>query len=181
MKKNVLIFGSLAGLIVALWMVISIASCYSNPNFEANMWLGYGSMIVAFSLIFVGIKNFRDKYNNGAITFGKAFKIGLYIALIASTMYVLAWLVDYYLFIPDFMDKYAAHVITKAKANGASLAEINHQKAQMATYAQMYKNPFMVIVLTYLEILPVGLVISLIAALILKRKPGNAMVSPTIT
>ncbi len=171
MKKNVLVFGSIAGLIFTVWMAVTYAVSYNNPNFEDKVWLGYGSMIVAFSFIFVGIKNFRDKYNNGFISFGKAFQTGLYIALIASTLYVLAWLVDYYLFMPDFMDKYTAHVITQAKNNGASLIEINQQKAKMASYAEMYKNPFMVIVLTYLEVLPVGIVIALIAALILKRPP----------
>ena len=66
MKKNVLVFGLIAGLIVASTMVMSMSIVYKDPNFEGGMWLGYGSMIVAFSLIFVGIKNFRDKYNSGA-------------------------------------------------------------------------------------------------------------------
>jgi hypothetical protein len=173
MKKNVLVFGSIAGLIVALCMVISMAIYYKNPSLEGNMWIGYGSMIVAFSLIFVAIKNFRDKYNNGAISFGKAFRIGLYIALIGSSFYVLAWLIEYYIFMPDFMDKYVAHAIAKAKASGASQAEMARQKEQMAGYASMYKSPLGVIAFTYAEILPVGLVIALIAALILKRKPGT--------
>jgi Protein of unknown function (DUF4199) len=169
MKKIVFVFGSIAGLIFMVWMVFIYTACYNHPETEANMWLGYGSMIVAFSFIFVGIKSFRDKQNNGYISFGKAFQIGLYITLIASTIYVLAWLVDYYVFMPDFMDKYVAHTLAQAKSHGASLAELNKQNASMATYVQMYKNPFGVIVLTYMEVLPVGLVITLIAALILKR------------
>jgi hypothetical protein len=87
-------------------------------------------------------------------------------------MYVLAWLVDFYCFMPDFMDKYVAHVLAQAKEHGATVAEIAKKKADMAGYIQMYKSPFGVIVLTYLEVLPVGLIIALIAALILKRKPG---------
>jgi ethanolamine transporter EutH len=132
MKKNVLVFGTIAGVIVSLYAIAIVV----NSSLE-GMWLCYGSMIVAFSLIFVGVKNFRDNYNDGFITFGKAFKIGLYIALIASSMYVVTWLVEYYVFVPDFMDKYTAHVIEQAKSHGASLAEINKQKAQMATYADM--------------------------------------------
>ena len=77
----------------------------------------------------------RDNYNGGTITFGQAFKIGLLITLVASTIYVLAWLIEYYIFEPNFIEKYAAHVISKAKSNGASLLEINKQKAQMATYS----------------------------------------------
>jgi len=172
MKKNVLVFGSISSAILVIWIAFIALMCYNHPNFEGNMWLGYGSMIVAFSFIFVAIKNYRDKYNNGFVTFGKAFQIGLYIALIASTMYVLAWLVDFYCFMPDFMDKYVAHVLAQAKEHGATVAEIAKQKADMAGYIQMYKSPFGVIVLTYLEVLPVGLIIALIAALILRRKPG---------
>ena len=178
MKKIVFVFGSIAGLIFIVWMVFIYTTCYNKPETEANMWLGYGSMIVAFSFVFVGIKSFRDKYHDGQISFWKAFQVGLYITLIASTIYVLAWLVDYYVFMPDFMDKYVAHTLAQAKSHGASAAELDKQKESMANYAQMYKSPFGVIVLTYLEVLPVGLVITLIAALILKR--SNTKQEPLI-
>ncbi len=177
MKKVVFIFGSIAGLIFMVWM-IAIYAFYYNTNREENYWLGYGSMIVAFSFVFVGIRTFRDKYHDRYISFGKAFQVGLYITLIASTIYVLGWLIDYYVFMPDFMDKYVAHALAQAKSHGASAAELNKQKASMANYVQMYKSPFGVIVLTYLEVLPVGLVITLIASLILKR--ANTKQEPII-
>lgn len=170
MKKNVIVFGFIAGLIAATWCVASIAYCYSTNNYNGNMLLGYASMLVAFSLIFVGVKNYRDKYNGGSISFGKAFLIGLYIALIASTMYVIAWVIDYYVFIPDFMDKFSAQLIQNAYNSGASKAELNKQIEQVNTMKEMYKSPVMVVLFTYLEILPVGLVVSLITALVLKRK-----------
>jgi hypothetical protein len=173
MKKNVLVFGLISGLIVTAMMLYSATKCYTDDNFEGSMVLGYTTMVVAFSMIFVGVKNFRDKFQNGEITFGKAFKMGLYISLVASTIYVAVWLVDYYLFIPDFMDKYTAHVLKQFKSSGASVAEINQKTAEMAGYKEMYKNPVYVVLFTYLEILPVGLVISLLSALILKRKAVN--------
>ena len=91
MKKIVIVCGLIAGLIVTTMMVITTAMCYSSGNFEGSMLLGYTTMIVAFSLVFVGIKNFRDKYNDGLISFGKAFKIGLFITLITSTIYVIIY------------------------------------------------------------------------------------------
>jgi hypothetical protein len=127
-------------------------------------------MVVAFAFMFVGIKNFRDKYNGGVVSFGKAFRIGLYIALIASTMYVLVWLVEYYFFVPDFMEKYTACTMRDARASGASEAELTEKAAEMAKFTEMYKNPVWVVLITYAEILPVGLLIALISALILKRK-----------
>ena len=175
MKKNVLIFGLLSGLIASSMLIVAAVQCYNNKDFSGNMVMGFTLMILAFSFIFVGIKNYRDKFNNGVISFGKAFKIGISIALIASTVYVITWLIAYYGFIPDFMDKYAAHVIDQAKAAGKSAVEISKATAEMADYKEMYKSPIGVILLTYMEILPVGLVITLISALILKRKQATAI------
>jgi len=168
MKKNVIICGFIAG-------PISISGFFlmsSNMDFEKGMVYGYASMLLAFSLIFVGIKNYRDKYNNGLVSFGKAFRIGLYISLIASTIYVMTWLINYFYFMPDFMDKYATHVLDDLKASGATQAIIDKKTVEMAKFKVMYQNPFFNALVTYMEILPIGLLISLIAAAILKRK-GN--------
>ncbi|TND05368.1 MAG: hypothetical protein FD123_3661 [Bacteroidetes bacterium] len=173
MRKNVLIFGLASGLILATWMLVMVGLCYDGMNFENGMIYGYAAMILAFSFTFVGIKNFRDKYNNGVVSFGKAFRIGLYISLIASTFYVGAWLIDYYCFVPDFMDKYVAYMLDSAKAAGASAADIAKQTEEFAGYKEMYKNPLFVILLTYMEVLPIGLVIAVISALILKRKTAK--------
>jgi len=173
MKKNVLVFGLISGFIVSALMNYFMLRSYKVEDFESSMWFGYTIMLVAFSLIFVGVKNVRDKYDGGIISFGKAFRIGLYITLIASTMYVIVWLIDYYMFIPDFMDKYVAHTLNAARENGATETELTAQAAEMEKYKEMYKNPLMVILFTYMEILPVGLIISLISALILKRKPSG--------
>lgn len=170
MKKIIIVCGLISGLIVTAVMLVSMTMCGQDINYENGMIYGFGSMILAFSLIFVGIKNYRDKYNNGVISFGKAFKIGFFISLIASTMYVIAWAIDYNFFIPDFMDKYAALSIEKLKAAKASTEDINNQAKEMADMKVMYKNPFFFIVMTYAEILPVGLLITLISAAILKRK-----------
>jgi len=134
------------------------------------MYFGYAMMLLAFSLIFVGVKNYRDKFNGGIIGFGKAFRLGFYIALIASSFYVLSWLIDYYFFIPDFAEKYAAHSLERLKASGASAAEISSQTLKMENFKSMYKNPVFVILMTYIEILPLGTILSLISAWVLKKK-----------
>lgn len=170
MKKIVIVCGLIGGLILGIVLLVSVGLCYNKDDFSGNMVLGYASMVLAFSLIFVGVKNYRDKYNGGIISFGKAFKIGLFISLITSTIYVVVWLFDYYLFIPDFMDKYAAHVLRECKATGATAAELQEKTAEMAQYKEMYKSPVGVILFTYLEVLPIGLLVSLISALILKKK-----------
>jgi hypothetical protein len=175
MKKNVIVFGLISGLIVSTLMILSMAKCYEMPeNYDNGMLIGYGSMLIAFSFVFVGIKNQRDKYNGGTITFGQAFKTGLFITLIASTMYVIAWMIDYYYFIPDFMDKYSVHMMNEVKASGVSQEKMAEKMTDIAKMKEWYKNPVFVILMTYLEVLPVGLVFALIGALIFKRKPKDA-------
>ncbi|TCD02133.1 DUF4199 domain-containing protein [Pedobacter frigidisoli] len=177
MKKTVIVFGLIAGLIVTSLMAFSIAKCYNNQDFEGSMILGYAAMVLAFSFIFVGIKNHRDKYNDGTITFVKGFKIGLLITIIASSIYVIVWLVEYYFFIPDFMDKYVEHMLLETKKSGANATEMAKQTQELAEYKEMYNNPLLVVLFTYMEILPVGIIISTISALILKRKQ-NVSLSP---
>jgi len=169
MKKNVIINGLIAGAITAGFLMISVGTSSGSMDMEYGMLLGYASMILAFSLIFVAVKNVRDHHNEGIISFGKAFTIGFYISLIASTMYVVAWMIDYHFFIPDFMDKYIAATIKAAEEKGMSEEELSTQLANMEYYKEMYKNPLFVFLFTYTEILPVGLLVSLIAAAVLKR------------
>ncbi|HLC83763.1 MAG TPA: DUF4199 domain-containing protein [Bacteroidia bacterium] len=171
MKKNVLVFGLISGLIISVLMSIFMAINSCTENYDLGMLLGYGSMILSFSFVFVGVKNFRDKYNDGFINFGKAFKLGILIALISSTFYVLTWLVMYYGFMPDFMDNYAEHMIKGMQDSGASQIEIDATIKEMAGYKEMYKSPVFVILLTYMEVLPVGLLFTIASALILKKKP----------
>ncbi|MBV9961741.1 MAG: DUF4199 domain-containing protein [Parafilimonas sp.] len=173
MTKNIIIYGLIAGIIVSVVMLLGmtyLSHCKGNVDYNTSMLIGYASMLIAFSLVYVGIHNYREKYNGGVISFGKAFKIGILIVLIASTMYVIAWLIDYFFFIPDFMDNYSAHMLDKLKASGASQAEIDKQTKEMADFAIMYKNPFFNAMMTYVEILPVGLIVTLISSIILKRK-----------
>ncbi len=172
MKKIVLTYGIIAGLMVALFMIVSFASGVEHLDSGVGMLIGYLGMLVAFSFIFVGIKKYRDQFNGGFVTFGKAFQIGLYISLIASTMYVVTWLIEYNYFIPDFMDDYAAKYLNEMKAAGESQAVIDKTAKEMADFREMYKNPLINAMFTYMEILPVGILVSIIAALALKRR-GN--------
>ena len=173
MKQVVLKYGLIGGLIVTAVMLTGTLYCVNTGKFEGSMVIGYASMLLAFSFIFVAVKQVRDKQNGGVISFGKAFKTALLVTLVTSTIYVVVWLICYYCFIPDFMDKYAAHMMEKARSEGLSTAALAEKSAQMDQYKEMYRNPLLVLLFTYVEILPVGLLVSLLAALILKRKRNS--------
>lgn len=178
MKRNILVFGTISGLIVSTFMAISMAlmGCSStNPsNMTTAMVIGFASMAVAFSFIFVGIKNYRDKQNGGVISFGNAFLLGLMISFIASTMYVLTWAVEYHYFLPDFMDKYSALQIKEVQESGITGEALEKAIKNVENESYNYKhNGFFFAMYTYMEILPVGIIITLISALILRRKTAK--------
>ena len=173
MKKNILIFGLIMGGIISLNMVYMVNQCYTREDFSGSDVVGYAAMIAIFSFIFIAIRNYRNNYNEGVISFGAAFKMGALIALIAATMYVVTWLFYYYLFVPDFLDKYIPHVLKEATASGATQVELDQKMAEMEKFKGMYKNPLFVILVTYSEVFPVGLIVALISALILKKKANN--------
>lgn len=175
MKRTVLTFGLISGVIVSFFMLLSLYLFTCGEDFSGSMIIGYASMLAAFSFIYVGIKSYRDKHNDGVITFGKALKIGLLIALISSTCYVLVWLVEYYFFMPDFMDKYAAQVMKGLHDKGATAAEIAAKTKELDFARIAYKSPMGIILITYSEVLPLGILVALICALILNRKavPGK--------
>jgi hypothetical protein len=175
MKKTVLTYGLIAGLIVSAVMVASMPFM-EKVDGQWGMVIGYTTQLIAFALIFVAVKAYREKEGNGTITFGKAFQIGLYISLIASTMYVVCWMIEYHFFLPDFMEKFTAATLEKMKADGASAAEIAETTKQFADYGEIYKSPIKIFLFTYIEILPTGLLASLLAALILRKKPQTLAV-----
>lgn len=169
MKRKALNFGLIIGGALTAWMIYMTVRCYTNPEFETNDTVGYAAMLVVFSLIFVGIKNYRDNENGGTIRFGQAFKLGFYISLVASSLYVFVWVIEYHFFMPDFLDSYTTHVLYQASLDGATQPELDAKAAEMDTYKELYKNPLFVILISYAEILPIGVVVSLISALILKK------------
>lgn len=173
MKKNVWVFGLISGLLISVFMTGSMAYCYQPGHSGGSMVVGYSAMLLAFSLIFVAVKNQRDKYDGGVISFGKAFKIGLLISLICSTMYVIAWAVEYHFYMPDFMDRYTAKEIQELHNSHASAAVIAEKTKYYKDMAVSYNNPFVFAGYTYMEIFPVGLIVSAITALILKKKTNT--------
>src|SRR3970040_377810 len=145
-------------------MISMLLYMKTYPDREPSAIVGFGSMLLAFTFVILGIKQQRET-NNGVITFGKAFLTGLSISLVISTIYVLVWLIIYYNFFPDFMEQYSKMVLknTSPEDLAAKTAEMNQMK-------EWYKSPIMIILLTFMEILPIGIVVSLIGALVYRKK-----------
>jgi hypothetical protein len=173
MKKIVWTFGLIAGAVLSLMMVVTIPF-HEEIGFDRGLIIGYASMVAAFLLIFFGIRSYRDNVAGGSVSFGRALVVGALIAAVASACYVATWEVIYFNFSHDYLAKYQAHQIEKARASGASQAELDTQLADMKKFEQMYQNPAINAAITFVEPLPVGLLIALVSAAVLRKRRGSA-------
>ena len=175
MKKTILTFGLISGVISSLMM---IATVLFADRIGHSYVLGYATIVLSLLLVFFGVRSYRDNVAKGVITFGKAFLVGLAITVISCLFYVATWEVVYFNFMPDFMDKYADSMIQKTQASGKSAAEIQEQVEKLNKMKVQYKNPFYNMAWTFIEPFPVGLVITLISAAALRKKaPPQAAVA----
>ena len=178
MTRVVLIFGLLAGAILSVMMVVN-TTLIDQIGFDTAEVIGYTTMVLAFLMVFFGIRSYRDNIYGGTISFGKAFAIGILITAVASACYVITWEVISYWLVPDFMEKYVAHVLEEARQDGATEQEIATRAAELAEFREGYRNPLIKAGRTFLEVFPIGLVMTLISAAILRRRTKPA--SPAAT
>lgn len=170
MLQRILKNGVIAGLIVGIPMiVVTLTLGDKAPTGNLGMLVGYTTMLVALSVIFLAVKHQRDVVNGGVIRFLPAFLMGLGISAVAGVLYVLAWEVTLAISGMDFGTMYAEHLVEAAKARGASEAEIAAERTKAEDFAKMYANPLFRMPITFTEILPVGVLVSLISALMLRN------------
>ncbi|HEY1469298.1 MAG TPA: DUF4199 domain-containing protein [Candidatus Acidoferrum sp.] len=169
MKKTVLTFGLISGVISSVMMIVTVPFQH-KIGFDRALFIGYTTIVLSFLLVYFGIRSYRDNVGSGQITFGKAFTVGICITLISCIFYVVTWEIIYFNFMPDFMDKYGAHVVDKLKATGASAAAIQAQIEQAKKFKETYANPLFNSLMTFIEPFPVGLIITLVSAGILRKK-----------
>lgn len=168
MKKIMFVYGGIAGLVLVASFFVPLLF-KSNTEMSGSVWLGYLVMIIALSTVFFGVKSYRDRVGGGVIRFATAFKLGLGISLVASVLYVAGWEVYFNVLDPGYADRYAAASLEQMRTEGASESEIDAAATQMKEFQELYKNPFARMGMTLLEILPVGLLISLISAALLRK------------
>lgn len=168
MKRIVLTYGLIGGIIVSGMMFLTIGS--GKHDFDNGELIGYTTMVIALSSIFFGVKTYRDKHLGGSIAFGKAFLLGLYITLVASTLYVASWMIISANSDQDIMQQYYEHTKQQLEKSEMPAAEVEERLKEMREFGELYKNPIVKIGFTYVEILPVGLLISALSAALLKRR-----------
>jgi uncharacterized protein DUF4199 len=172
MKKTVLVFGLISGAIAAVMMLATVPF-EDKVSWEQGAILGYTTIVLSALLIFFGVRSYRENVGGGHLTFGRGFAIGILIALISSACYVGTWEIIYYKLMPDFVDRYAAHMVERAKASGASPQKVEEEERKAKEFKEAYNNPVTNIAWTFLEVFPIGLVVTLASAGMLRKKVGK--------
>ena len=171
MFSTILKYGLIAGVIVGTIMGVSTTAMADNPPpMWVGMLIGYTSMLVALSFVFVGVKRHRDEALGGVIGFWPAFGMGLAISLVAGILYVVAWEITLAVTGMDYGAVWTEHMVAEAQAAGKSAAEIAKVRADMAAFARDYANPFYRMPMTFTEIAPVGVLVSLVSAGLLRNR-----------
>lgn len=173
MKRVVLTFGLISGLIISGMFVLTIPFG-DDISFQTGAVIGYASMLAASLLIYFGIRSYRDNVGGGAIRFGRAFAVGILIVTVSNSLYVATWEFVHPRFMPDFYRKYEAAAVEKARARNASPQEIEEIHKSVV----MYQNPILNPLITFLEPMPVGLLVTLISAWVLSRRRGQPVSVP---
>ena len=173
MKKTVLTFGVISGLISAVTMLATVPFMHKISS-DKGLIIGYTTIVLAGLLVFFGIRSYRDNASGGKLTFARGLAVGILISLLSNCFYVATWEVVSYKFMPDFAEKYASQMVEHAKSTGASQQKIDETARQANDFVRNYHNPLYKISMTFLEPFPVFLVITLLSAAILRRKTAPA-------
>jgi hypothetical protein len=169
MKKTVWTFGLISGAVLSAMMLLTMPFV-DEIGYDRGMIIGYTTMVLAFLLVFFGVRSYRDNVAGGTVGFGRALAVGSLIVLIASSCYVATWEVLYFKFAPDYAANIQAHMVEKARTSGESPEVIQKKVADLEKFAEMYRNPAFNVAITFLEPLPVGLVFALVTAGVLSRR-----------
>ena len=170
MKRVVLIFGLISGAISSAMMFLTLPLMHRGiVNFKNGEVIGYTAIFLSLLLVFFGIRSYRENHG-GTISFGRGFAVGILITLISCVFYVVSWLFIYYQFMPDFMDRYEDAAIAEAREKGASDAAIATKTKEVERMKTMLRNPAINAAMTFIEPFPVGLVMTLVSAGILRRR-----------
>src|SRR4051794_710244 len=166
--KYALIYGGPAGAI-AVSLISAMIGMHLTGHDETAMLVSLLVMLIALSLIFVGVRRYRDVEGGGVIRFGRAFLVGLGMAAAAGLIYAIGWEIFQAVSGYDFVADYSASILDRMRADGASAAAIQAKSAEMRDFAESYRNPLFRMPMVFVEIFPVGLLVALVSAGLLRN------------
>jgi hypothetical protein len=169
MKKTILTYGLISGALSAAMMFATLPMLH-DFDYRRSEIIGYTSILLASLLVFFGVRSYRETAGGGRLTFLRGLGVGVAIAAISAVCYAATWLVISTWIRPGMTAEVAAWMVKAKQASGASAAEVAETAHQAEVYARLAKNPAINFGMTLLEPFPVGLAMSVLSALILRRR-----------
>ena len=169
MLRYILIYGVIAGIVVGVPLSVMTLEMSGHAMMHYGMLIGYLTMLIALSAVFLAIKRHRDVDLGGVIRFWPALALGLGVSVVAGVIYVVAWEVSCAIAHADFAGSYARAMIAQQQAKGVSGAALARFRAEMEQFKVQYANPLYRWPMTFAEIFPVGVIVSLISAGLLRN------------
>jgi hypothetical protein len=169
MLRFILSYGAVAGLLVGAPLSAVTLLMSGQAMMQYGMLVGYLIMLIGLSAVFFAIKRHRDIDLGGVIKFWPALALGLGVSGVAGVIYVIAWDASCAIAHADFAGAYAKAMIAEQQAKGVSGAPLERFKTEMAQFKIQYANPLYRWAMTFAEIFPVGVIVSLVSAGLLRN------------
>jgi hypothetical protein len=163
MKKTVLIYGLLSGFISILLMTVTMLKL-DRIGFDDAMIYGYIGIFLSFIPLYIGVMAYNKAHTETPLKFGGALIAALLMCLISCAVYATTWQIESPILFPDFLDKYTVYAHDKLVRSGASGEALKKQAAAIENMRALYKKPVSLWLMTIIEPLPLGLLVSLVAA-----------------
>ena len=169
MKRIVWTYGLIAGAI-AVGMRLLVVPFIGRVSFEYLTALGFTAFVISFLMVFFGIRSYREHFGGGTITFGRAFKVGILTTLVSCAIFAISWELIQRNFLPDLLERHSTYEMEQARAAGATEEQLNALVQENQGFIEMYKNPLVRVAASMMEAFPVGLLMTLLSAWILKNR-----------
>jgi hypothetical protein len=173
MKKTVLRYGLLSSLVIVILFLLSFM-IFHDTNFAAQEVFGWASMVISLLFVFFGIKHYRDKENGGILSFGQGMKIGVLIVLIPALVFGVFDILYVTVINPGFMETYYQHSLTQLQQS-LPAADFEKEKVKLQAQMDMFSNPVVNGLVMALTVFMIGLIVTVISSLILRRSGRPAM------
>lgn len=176
MKKTVLTFGLISGAVSSSMLLLSLP-LIDRIGFDKGMILGYTTIVMSFMLVFFGIRSYREQSADGTLTFNRGFQVGILITLISCACYVATWELVYFKLKPGFTDQYMAYALDQVRKSGASPEVVAKTEREIREFRVQYDKLWVNAAYTFMEPFPVGLVVTVISAAVLRKKRAGVPLS----
>lgn len=161
-----LLWGAILGIILVVYSLILYFLDQST-----NKGLGYVTWIIIIVCLFYAMKSYRDSVNQGTLSYGNAFVIGLLVAIIAGFISSVFTYIQFRFISPEIIDKMLQMTEDKLMSKGMS-DDMIEKSIEMS---KKFMTPIIMSIMGFIMTVIIGGILSLIIAAIAKKDPETSV------